>query len=488
MRKKFAASAILMALLLTGCSNNNTSKSKLKVPYSDLIKDTNSSMSSTSETISQNTESNEIDSSCAAPDDNSVLIVETQPSPATDFEYKTNDFGEITITKYIGQDKVITIPSEIEGKSVSELDHKVFYDCADITDITIPDSVLTIGLFVFNGCDNLQNINVDNSNINFSSKDGVLFNEDGSALIQFPCGRKGNYDIPNGTKIIENKSFQECNQLSSVTIPDSVTTIGDGAFYKCARLKSVKGNKNISEIPPGAFGNCISLSEIELNDNLKTINFDAFTGCDSLSQVTFPDSLSKMGERAIDGCLKIHVTYKGKTYDYYEREQLRQAVNGNQNNIGHTSTSQNPPSNQQTTPANQTQDNSKAIRELNETIATYSEEIALYREGIEYVNTAISEIDSIQTECEANLRQANINLTNAKKQTTWVYNNDGFKQVPDVAAVAKAQEAVTAYEELIAECETSRDQAKKKIEEYEIEISARESAILICQSEINKLS
>ncbi len=515
MKRKFIVPIVVMSLLLAGCTDNSTKKPRVYAPYSALKKDEDSLLSNNSSEFQGEVVSEPIDgvenansyenSILSSSDSESRVVLETQASPISDFEYETNDLGEITITKYIGQASIIIIPSEINGKPVSELDHKVFYDCADITDITIPDSILTIGIFVFNGCNNLQNINVSDNNINFSSKGGVLFNKDGSSLIQFPCGRSGEYSIPSGTDIIGEWAFQECNQLLSVTIPDSVTTLDDGAFYKCSRLKSVKGGKNVSKIPPGTFGFCKSLSEIDLNDNLKAIEFDAFTDCKSLSRVTFPDSLSEMGERAIDGCSKIHVTYKGKTYNYYEREQLRQAVNRNQNvyssiqqlpinqsqpyeSNGHTTTAKDPMDYQGSFSVPQAQDNSQAIYELNQEINTYKEEISEYQGWISELNNAISELDNIQAECEDNLKKANIELANAQKKKVYPYDGSEFKQVPDEGAVAKAQEKVDTYKGLVSECETSKEEARNQISQCESKISARETAIAICQAQIDELS
>jgi len=45
--------------------------------------------------------------------------------------------------------------------------------------------------------------------------------------------------IPDGVKIIGNKSFCECNKLESVAVPDSVKYICRDAFYKCPSLKNV---------------------------------------------------------------------------------------------------------------------------------------------------------------------------------------------------------------------------------------------------------
>ena len=121
-----------------------------------------------------------------------------------DFLYKIND-SSITITKYIGTDKEITIPSLInidgEGVPVTTIGDEAFYNCASLTSVDIPSSVTTIGDRAFYNCISLTSIN-----------------------------------IPSSVTTIGNSAFISCTSLTSINIPSSVTTIGDYAFEKCNSL------------------------------------------------------------------------------------------------------------------------------------------------------------------------------------------------------------------------------------------------------------
>jgi hypothetical protein len=89
----------------------------------------------------------------------------------------------------------------------------------------------------------LTTISVDESNQNYSSSDGVLFNKDKTTLMQFPGGKTGSYTIPNSVTTIGERAFSGCSGLTSVTIPESVITIGDGAFYNCTGLTTVTNQR-----------------------------------------------------------------------------------------------------------------------------------------------------------------------------------------------------------------------------------------------------
>ncbi|MDR3236384.1 MAG: leucine-rich repeat protein [Prevotellaceae bacterium] len=126
-----------------------------------------------------------------------------------------------------------TIPN-----TVTSIEERAFYP-SQITAVTIPASVESIGESAFVSCLNLTAINVDAGNSNYSSDGGVLFNKNKSTLVQYPGAKSGNYTIPNFVTSIGYDAFAYCDNLTAVTIPDSVTGIGGFAFYACTNLAAV---------------------------------------------------------------------------------------------------------------------------------------------------------------------------------------------------------------------------------------------------------
>ena len=119
-----------------------------------------------------------------------------------DFTFEDNGSG-ITITGYTGTESDITIPAEINGKPVTaikdgEYQRRVFP--YNLTSVIIPNSIITIGKYVF----------YDNN----ASADAK---------------RLTSVTIGNSVITIGDGAF-EYNSLTSVTIPNSVTTIGNMAF------------------------------------------------------------------------------------------------------------------------------------------------------------------------------------------------------------------------------------------------------------------
>ena len=98
------------------------------------------------------------------------------------------------------------------------------------TSYTIPSSVETIRNGAFINCYNLQSIEVDLTNNNFSSDDGILFNKNEIEIIQYPIGKiQQSYTIPDNTKIIREGAFQY-SLLQSITVTESTTQIENYSF------------------------------------------------------------------------------------------------------------------------------------------------------------------------------------------------------------------------------------------------------------------
>ena len=137
--------------------------------------------------------------------------------------------------------RLIACPSNKAGayaipQGVLEIGTHAFENCNDLTDVTIPVSVASI---VGNPFDFAQlELKLAPENPDFSLIDGVLFDQTGTRLLVYPCGRPGDtYEVPEGTVEIGEFAFAGCQQLSAVTIPESVTVIGSNSFWNCENLR-----------------------------------------------------------------------------------------------------------------------------------------------------------------------------------------------------------------------------------------------------------
>ncbi len=66
--------------------------------------------------------------------------------------YTLDNSNNGTITGYVGSDSNVTVPSTIDGYPVIAIGDEVFQERDDITSITIPDGVTSIGDNAFVDC------------------------------------------------------------------------------------------------------------------------------------------------------------------------------------------------------------------------------------------------------------------------------------------------------------------------------------------------
>lgn len=83
---------------------------------------------------------------------------------------------------------------------------------------------------------------------------GVLFNRDGTRLLQYSAGRTATSClVPNGVTSIANNTFFDSDSLVNITIPNTVSSIQNDAFVALIGLKAPYFPGNAPGIdPPGA--------------------------------------------------------------------------------------------------------------------------------------------------------------------------------------------------------------------------------------------
>lgn len=221
------------------------------------------------------------------------------------FETSNNLDGTLTITSYHGNDKDVTIPSEIDGKIVTIIGQRAFQG-KGLTKITLPDTVVTINFEAFQ----------DNQLINL--------------------------DLPSSVKEIYGRAFAD-NKLTSLVIPDTVerlvyytftnneietlqigsglTEIGDGIF-RDNKLTNVLIPDNITAIRNQAF----YINEIEtitLPETLQVIEGSAFED-NQLKNISIPSNVNKIFYQAFYNNLLDKVTIHNPTMIFEENDIFKE--------------------------------------------------------------------------------------------------------------------------------------------------------------------
>ena len=201
-------------------------------------------------------------------------------------------------------------------KGLTDLPLGAFRDCSDLTGITLPDGITSIGGWAFFYCSSLTNITLpeglktigDSAFVGCSSLTSIKL-PDGLTSIEIfafqNCSSLTNITIPKGVTSIGGQTFGSCSSLISVTLPDGITSIGESAFYNCSNLTSIKLPDELITIGRLAFSGCSSLASITLPTVLSTIESSAFGGCSSLTSITLPEGVTTIGEWVFGGCTSL---------------------------------------------------------------------------------------------------------------------------------------------------------------------------------------
>lgn len=198
----------------------------------------------------------------------------------------------------------VTIPESViyneNTYCVKTLGNKAFMGSSNLTSISIPSSVTTIGSYIFSSCKSLTTITIAEGNQKYDSRDNcnAIIETQKNTLI---IGCQGT-TIPNSVTTIGAEAFYACPQLTSIIIPNSVTTIGFLAFGNCTKLTSITIPNSVTTIESQAFSDCSSLTSITLSNRITTIEASVFEGCSRLTSITIPNSVTTIGYMAFEKC------------------------------------------------------------------------------------------------------------------------------------------------------------------------------------------
>lgn len=154
----------------------------------------------------------------------------------------------------------IQLPSGITGIGEEAFAKNKF------TEFTISSGVTELGAGVFAGCDQLQEISVEEGNANFSAAGGVLYDKAGTKLLLCPSGKEGTFTLPRRTTEIAESAFKGCKKITELVLPSGLTTIGSKAFSGM-NLTTVELPAELVNLSPDAFAYCSKLTKITVDED-----------------------------------------------------------------------------------------------------------------------------------------------------------------------------------------------------------------------------
>lgn len=137
-----------------------------------------------------------------------------------DFLYADSTFT--TLTRYLGSDSIVTVPS-----TVTAIGQSAFAEHDELVSVTLPEGLTSIGDEAFFFCWNLTTINIP-----------ADVTEIGYAAFNY-CSSLDGVTIPEGVTTIEHWLFAFCESLTSINIPAGVDSVKTSAFLGCTGLVDI---------------------------------------------------------------------------------------------------------------------------------------------------------------------------------------------------------------------------------------------------------
>ncbi len=189
----------------------------------------------------------------------------------------------------------VSLPS-----GLTYIDYGTFSGCTSLTTVNIPDSVTAIEQNAFENCTSL-----------FQTENGVQY------VGQWVVGSDGtSVIIRNGAKGILPYALSN-RELAELSIPESVTFIGEKAFEECKVKQAtvpafvcplIKSNALEAvvitcgtKIEDSSFDECENLTSVTIPEGITSIGDNAFSGCANLTQIRLPNSVTHIGDSAFWG-------------------------------------------------------------------------------------------------------------------------------------------------------------------------------------------
>lgn len=210
----------------------------------------------------------------------------------------------------------LVIPSWVESEGVKyqvvAINYGAFYNCQDLTQVVIPNSVREIGSGAFDKCVGLTSVKlpkgisrIEYSTFSFCMALSALEIPASVKEIQdlafYNCQKLNSIQIPEGVTKLGSEAFSHCYGLTTIYIPGSITDMGNNVFRECKRLTSVKIANGVEKLGVCVFAGCTGLTSVILPESLTQIGLGAFAYCKSLTTIKLPNGLTEIPKEAFHG-------------------------------------------------------------------------------------------------------------------------------------------------------------------------------------------
>lgn len=177
--------------------------------------------------------------------------------------------------------KKVVLPDKLVS-----VDYNSFAYCESLQSVVIPGTLKTVAGGSFQGCKNLSSIKIN----------------EGVEVLEWGCFKGTGIkvvDIPASVTTISS-AFEQCDKLDHITIPKTVTKLTGDLCFGCDLLRYAIVEAQCG-IPEGTFGGCSNLVAVKLGEGVTSIDYFSFWDDKKLAVMFVPASVTKINDSAFYG-------------------------------------------------------------------------------------------------------------------------------------------------------------------------------------------
>ena len=261
------------------------------------------------------------------------------------YEYQESN-GRLTITKYTGSEENVVIPDKINGFPVTAIGDSAFEFRHKLKRVTVPQGVIRIGNYVFDGCPSMDTIilpdsvqTIGRSIFGFYAENVTVYASEKSYAFRYASEHR--IKVETGTPAPFMPSVPAISADTAEEPPAAKRPEPDFFYRKNGQeiilIKYIGNRENVivpSElaglpvkvIGKSAFSGCTVPVSIVLPESVTTIQKNAFDGCASLTCVTVPASVTAIADDIFGSAanqLTVITPENSMMHQYAEEHDLR---------------------------------------------------------------------------------------------------------------------------------------------------------------------
>lgn len=234
------------------------------------------------------------------------------------------DIQNGALRAYRGPGGLAEIPEQVE-----RIEEYAFAECAGLTGVRFPRSLVSIGDYAFFRCRNLTELDIPG---NVETVGAAAF---------FGCRRLSVLRLGQGVRRLQRMAFFGCSSLAQVFWPQTLESLeplvfsgcrpdavmeiapenpwyfsrgplvfsrreeGEALVFAPRNLTGAVLPEGVKKIEDAVFAGCRQLAWAELPASLEVVGDKAFEGCWNLTRAELPAGLRKIGARAFAGCRRL---------------------------------------------------------------------------------------------------------------------------------------------------------------------------------------